>query len=175
MMNKFNKKMNFIVEMFKSFWLKVLFNLIVSVLFQQNFFAEGAVLMKMFKSVLMNKWFELWFKFSRVMQNIIRCENSFVMKFKFIVNSLSIQLTYVLMRLKVLKISLNLFIKTNSFGILKSLIALTLFHSTWCMLKSSTIKCWNDENESLMSNFFFSFSIVCSSDSIVHGSMMSLL
>ena len=154
-MNKFNEKMNFAVEMFKNFWLKVSFSLIVLILFQQNFFAERAMLMKMFKIILMNKWFKLWFKFSRVMQNIIHCENFFITKFKSIVNSLSIQLTYVLMCLKMLKISSNSFIKINNFEVLKSLIALTLFHSTWYMLKSPIIKCWNDENELLMSKSFF--------------------
>ena len=127
--NKFNEKMNFVVEMFKNFWLKMSFNLIVLVLFQQNFFAEKAMLMKMFKMISINKWFELWFRFSRVMQNIIRCENFFIMKFKFIMNSLSIWLTYILMCLKMLKINLNSFIKTNNFETLKSLITLTFFHS----------------------------------------------
>ena len=154
-MKKFSEKMNFAVEMFKNFWLKMSFNLIVLILFQQNFFAEKTMLMKIFKMISINKWFKSWFKSSRVMQNIIRYENFFITKFRFIVNLLSIQLTYVLIRLRVLKISLNSFIKTNNFEALKSLIALTFFHLTWYMLKSPIIKCWNDENELLMSKSFF--------------------
>ena len=123
----------------RSKWLRIFLNFSSSKRFQLNRSKKNASSKKMFKMILINMWFESWFKFDRVLHVRIRSLRFSIVKHMSMIDSEFWKWKYVSVFLNRLNWRRNSFIKKSIFENLLSTRVATSSHDEWWMLKSFTM------------------------------------